>query len=287
MYEAAAVQPAMRPKALADITAEKAPVYRAIMRVFMESKERFTLHLRPQEIVDAVRRRGFEEIPDQTEIESALEQLCEWGNLQTRPDTTDISTVEDFYKQRYVFHITNQGEAAERALELFQSTSDRKGDLQTHALTDIRDRLLELKELARQVESVPAQIHGSLLKVRSRFDVLTSRAQAFMTSLQRSIDLAITETDQFTSSTQSLIDYMERFVSDLVIAAEDIAQTLREIEASGLERLFHAAAECSLVDAEETIPADLDGIVDEWRSHWDRIRSWFVSRPGCPSNADI
>ena len=287
LSEPATVESRGRLKAFAYVTAEKAALHRAIMRVFMESKERFALHLRPQEIFDAVCNCGLQKSPDETEIESALEQLCEWGNLQTRPDTSDVNTVEDFYKQRYAFHITNQGEAAERALELFQSTSDRKGELQTHALTDIRDRLIELKEFARQVEPVPAQIHRSLLMVRSRFDVLTSRAQAFMTSLQRSIDLAIAETDQFTSSTQSLIDYMERFVSDLVIAAEDIAQTLREIEASGLERLFHAAADCSLVDAVETIPADRDSIVDEWRSHWGRIRSWFVSRPGCPSYADI
>src|SRR5262249_8012957 len=274
-------------KALAYVTAEKASLYRAIMRVFMESKERFALHLRPQEISDAIGNCGLQKSPDEAEVETALAQLCEWGNLQTRPDTSDVNTVEDFYKQRYVFHITNQGEAAERALELFQSTSDRKGELQTHAVADICDQLHELKEVAREAEPDSATIYRSLLMLRSRFDVLTSRAQAFMTGVQRNIDLAIAETDQFTSDTQHLIGYMERFVSDLVIAAEDIAQTVREIETSELERLLHAAAECSLVDAVDTTPADADSIVEEWRSHWGRIRSWFVSRPGCPSNAEI
>src|SRR5215467_3959192 len=106
-------------KAFAYVTAEKAGLYRAIMRVFMESKERFALHLRPQEIFDGVCNCSLQKSPDEAETEAALAQLCEWGHLQTRPDTTEVNTVEDFYKQRYVFHITVQGEAAERALELF------------------------------------------------------------------------------------------------------------------------------------------------------------------------
>src|SRR5262249_36528514 len=153
-------------KAFAYVTAEKAALYRAIMRVFMESKERFGLHLRPQEIFDAVRNCGLLKPPDEAEVETALAQLCEWGNLQTGPDTSDVNTVEDFYKQRYVFHITTQGEAAERALEFFQSTSDRKGELQTHALTDIRDQLHELKKLAREAEPDSAKIHRSLVMLR-------------------------------------------------------------------------------------------------------------------------
>src|SRR5499433_3972523 len=185
MSQVATVQPAPRLKALAYVTAEKSPLYRAIMRVFMESKDRFALHLRPQEIIDAVRRSGLEETPHETEIESALEQLCEWGNLHTRPDTTDITTVEDFYKQRYSFHLTNQGEAAEQALEMFQVSAERKGQLQTNALSIIRNLLRELNQLSKEEKPDCVQIHRNLLSIRSTFESLTSRTQAFMTSLQR------------------------------------------------------------------------------------------------------
>ena len=287
MSEAAAVQPAMRPKALAYVTAEKAPVYRAIMRVFMESKERFTLHLRPQEIVDAVRRRGFEEIPDQTEIESALEQLCEWGNLQTRPDTTDISTVEDFYKQRYAFHITNQGEAAELALQVFQSSSERKGELQTNALSNIRDLLHELNQLSKDSNPDSGQIHRNLLNLQAKFENLTSRAQAFLTSLQRNIDLQMAQMEQFTSDTHRLIEYIERFLSELVIASEDVNETIRDIETSAVEKLFYASAEYSLIDTLEKTPEDVERVVAGWRLFWNGFWHWFVPLPDRPSNADI
>jgi uncharacterized protein (TIGR02677 family) len=287
MSEVAAVQPAPRLKALAYVTAEKSSLYRAIMRVFMESKGRFDLHLRPQEIIDAVRRSGLEETPHETEIESALEQLCEWGNLQTRPDTTDISTVEDFYKQRYAFHLTSQGEAAEQALEVFLASAERKGQLQTNALSIIRNLLHELNQLSKDEKPDSAQIHRNLLSIRSTFENLTSRTQAFMTSLQQNIDLQMAQTDEFTSDTQRLIEYIERFLAELVIAAEDVNRTVRDIEASGVERLFYAAAECGLMDALEKTSEDVERIAGEWRSFWNGFWRWFVPRPDYPSNADI
>src|SRR5262245_24135286 len=199
-----AVQPAQRIKALAYVTAEKASLYRAVMRVFMDSKKRFALHLRPQEIFGAVRRSSLQEIPDEPEIESALAQLCEWGNLQTRPDTTDVTTVEDFYKQKYVFHITSQGEAAELALDLFEGASRRKGELQTNALPDIRSLLLELQQLSKEQKLDSGRIARNLLSIRVCFEDLKSRAQAFMTTLHRNIDMQMAETDEFTSSTRRL-----------------------------------------------------------------------------------
>lgn len=42
-----------RLQVFAYINTEKTPQYRAIMRVFVEAKARFALHLRPQEIVAA------------------------------------------------------------------------------------------------------------------------------------------------------------------------------------------------------------------------------------------
>ena len=72
-------------QAFAHITAENAGLYRVIMRVFMQAKERFVFHLRLEEVVEGLRTSGALELPDSPEpqIEYALALLCEWGNLQT------------------------------------------------------------------------------------------------------------------------------------------------------------------------------------------------------------
>jgi hypothetical protein len=81
------------------------------MRVFVDSKERFLFQLSKQDVFNAVRTFDLPEPPGQPDIDSALAQLCEWGNLQAHQDTANVTAVEDFYKQRHAFQITSQGEA--------------------------------------------------------------------------------------------------------------------------------------------------------------------------------
>ena len=64
------------------INTEKTPQYRAIMRVFVEAKARFALHLRPQEIVAALAETDRAVPMDLADVETALAQLCEWRNLE-------------------------------------------------------------------------------------------------------------------------------------------------------------------------------------------------------------
>ena len=223
-----------RIRAFAYVTAEKASLYRAIMRVFVQSKQRMALHLRPQEVLDEVRASGLRPQPAQAEIEAALAQLCDWGNLQTHPDTTDVKTVEDFYKQRYVFGITNQGEAAERSLELFETTPERKGELQANALADIRDLLENLRQLSKDPLPASRKIHRSLVALRTCFEELTSHSHAFMSGIQRKLDFQVTHTDQLTTDIQRLIDYVEHFLGELTMAGDGIAQIFHDIDATGL-----------------------------------------------------
>ena len=72
-------------------TAEKAPLYRAIMRVFMEARALFTFHLRPGQIRERIGGAVFPISVDQAEIDSALSQLSDWGNLEALPDTGDVA----------------------------------------------------------------------------------------------------------------------------------------------------------------------------------------------------
>ena len=98
-----------RLRVFAYLDTEKTGIYRQIMRRFLSAKETFGIHLRVSEIYGEL----FDEI-DHAEIEGALEQLCQWGNLEKHADTTDVSTVEDFYRPRYLYQLTIEGEAAER-----------------------------------------------------------------------------------------------------------------------------------------------------------------------------
>jgi len=54
--------------------------------------------------------------------------------------------------------------------------------------------------------------------LRQRFDELTAQAQRFIGGLQRRIELQGLNVESFLTYKQRLIDYLERFLSQLVLA---------------------------------------------------------------------
>src|SRR2546423_11485397 len=137
------------------------------MRAFVESKERFIVRLRPQEVFDGIRLDGVLELPEQTEIESALAQMCEWGNLRTLPDTGNGCTVEDFYNPHHMFQMTSQGEAAERAFATYDANSGRESNLHLNSLADIRFILQDLNQLSREDSPDARKVHRNFLALRA------------------------------------------------------------------------------------------------------------------------
>jgi uncharacterized protein (TIGR02677 family) len=112
------------------------------MAAFTAAKQRFIVHLRPDDVAEQVAEAGLDEIAD------ALAQLMVWGNLRAGPDTGWVSTMDDFDRPRYLYQLTPAGEAAEIALAAFDAALGRRGELQAVALEDIRLRLLNLYDVA-------------------------------------------------------------------------------------------------------------------------------------------
>jgi uncharacterized protein (TIGR02677 family) len=265
------------------ITVENAPLYRSVMRCFIDARERFTLHLRPSDVTAAI-ELSTDTAPS---IESALQQLCEWGNLERHPDTADVATVEEFYRPRFLYQLTPEGEAAERAVSMFEETLSRPGELQAAALSDIRALLETIAELAAVDPIDEAAAHLALSNLRGRFDELTTRAQAFMASVQRGASLRGAAIADFLAYKETLINYLERFIGELRLATADIADLVQRVERRGVDRLLRAAAERDVIDrldASEEHRADAER---RWRLRWTGLRAWFLGQPGVPSQAEV
>src|SRR5690606_42008505 len=147
-------------------------------------------------------------------------------------DTAEVATVEEFYRARFLYRLTAPGEATERALAVFEEGIRRLGELQTAALGDIRDLLHELRDhAARDEAGAPdaGKVHRTLRELWSRFDELTERAQVFIGSIQRTVDLHGIDLDALLSYKDALINYLERFLSELVVAQAHTAALLRDI----------------------------------------------------------
>lgn len=276
------------PSPFAHVVADKADLYRAVMGAFVQAKQRFLVHLRPDDVHEAVRAAGRP--ADLTEVTAALHSLTDWGNLRADPDTARVTTVEDFNRARYLYQLTPEGEAAEAALAAYDAVLGRRGELQAVALDDIRTSLRALAELAAG-EPDPARVHALLRDLSGVFEGLAANAQAFMAGLQRTIDLTDGDVEAFLAYKDRLIGYIERFIGDLVTASADIAATLRNLDPV-VPALLRLAAEREAADALATGDGGpsaeaVQARLASWEARWAGLRRWFVGEADRPAQAGL
>jgi len=271
----------------AHLTVPNAALYRQVMRAFLAAKERFAVHLRPEDVyaaLDAGSRPA-----DVESVVKALDSLVGWGNLRADPDTARVTAVEDFYRKRFIYQLTQAGEAAEAALGTYDEVLGRRGELQAVALHDIVTQLRALLVIASEDEPDPAKTYVALSVLTARFTDLADNARAFMGSLQRTIDLHGIEVEGFLAYKDRLIQYLERFIQDLITLGGRIALLIGELEAQGrvgpLLRLAAAreAGDAAPEDAEHAEAA----AYEKWVARWSGLAEWFVSAEGRESQARL
>ncbi len=268
------------------VTVEHAARYRAVMGCFASAKQRFVVHLRPEDVQAFLAETG-DDAPSLDEVGAGLEQLRAWGNLRADPDTARVTSVEDFNRARYLYQLTHAGEAAEEALAVYDAALGRRGALQAVALADIRERLGELVGQARADAPDPSVTRAALRDLAGVFDGLADNAQAFMASLQRTIDLHDSDVEAFLAYKEQLVAYVERFVGELVTVSAAIATALDELEVAGVDRLLVVAAEAEAVDASPDETDPVGARLAAWRDRWQGLRQWFVGSESAPAQSQL
>ena len=277
-------------KPFAHLNAQNALLYRRVLGAFVAAKRRFVVHLRPDDVVEFMTATGGE-APSAEIVVAALDQLGEWGNLRADPDTSRVTTVEEFHRARYLYQMTGEGAAAETALAAYDNALGKRGALQRVALSDIAVQLRALCALAGE-EPDDAKAYYTLDALTKRFDDLAGNAQAFMASLQRAIDLQDADVEAFLAYKDRLIEYLEQFIKDLVATGSEISGLIGRLDESNVDRMLDSAANHISRDA---VP---DGTNDYrerefarqkvvWQERWAGFRGWFTSVPGHPSQASL
>jgi uncharacterized protein (TIGR02677 family) len=258
------------------VSAEKAQLYRSILDVFARAKRQYRLQLRPDEVLAEARWQWLP--PALEEVNAALVQLTDWGNLESHPDTARVSTLSDFYRARFLYRLSQGGEAVEAALALFAQTLQRRAELQTVALEDIASRLQALRKLSEAPQHDAAKIHETLRDLVRVFEGLADNAQAFMAGVARSVELQQGGAGAVAAYKRRLIDYLERFIGDLVRRSDTIAGHIRAL-APGLEAMLRLVAER---EARDAAPGDAGELavaqtrnLEAWRERWSGLEGWF------------
>lgn len=268
-------------------------LYRRIMRVLMVEKERFTVHVRPEQVSAALAVDSAGPVEEDA-VGEALERLAQpaWGNLLAFPDSSRVTALEDFYRRRMLYQLSHEGEAAERALAQYDAALGTRGALQSVALEDIAVLLTNLRDTVSahaagdQVDAAVA--HQTLRSLRERFVELAENAVAFMGSMQRTIDLHDADVDAFLAYKEELIAYLERFIHDLLTRGAWISELLDAIPEEGVRFLAGIAADRESADAAPgAAEAERERVRQTWLRQWSGLAEWFVSTRERESEAKL
>jgi uncharacterized protein (TIGR02677 family) len=280
--------PSSASELFAHVTATKAGLYRRILEVFATAKRQFQLQLRPEDVVGAAHWEGMP--PTREELQEALDQLVIWGNLQAQQDMSRASSLEEFYRKRLMYRLTAGGVAVEAGLDAFVEALAKRGELQSVALDDILAELIALARMAQESPLDVARIHGALRALIQRFQELANNAEAFMASLARTIELQRGEVDAVLEFKGRLIDYLQRFIGDLVTRSGQIAEHLRALTPYESDLLATAAER----DARDAAPEGGQRLSDavtarltDWQERWHGLRRWFLAEGGQRPQAEL
>jgi uncharacterized protein (TIGR02677 family) len=263
---------------------DHAVTYRAILEVFAKNREHFVIHLRPSEVLRHLSDSSACPV-DEEELVGRLVQLTEWGNLERSPDRMEAATVEEFYRARFLYQLSEAGEAAESALRHFEERLHRPGELQTTALREIIDFLSGIHELLSASEPDVPKIYGQFKTLFDRFEELTQRAQTFMRGLYSTIELHGISVEDFVDYKSRLIDYLERFLGELVLATSEISRRIVELPLS--ESFFDQMTEQGLVDSLEPSEELRNKTRERWTGRWHGFQGWFLGTSSSLSQAEI
>lgn len=257
-------------------TEEGAPRYLAILGVFIDARERYEIELPTQRIAEALTAQGI----DTDHLDSALNQLKEWGNLTWTQDTARVTRLEDFRRRQALWQLTAGGQAAYDAVAAVLDADDQHGSLQRTLLREIRQ---SLRALGDAVDIGDAeQVYLRLRDLDGSLHDLAANARDFHSSvavLRRDHDV---DPERFLAYKELLIDYLEQFLDHLVTQREQVARAVADVAARDVDRLVALAATGD----------DSGGLFDDgdreeqWRRRWDGLSAWFVRAPGRPSGAD-
>lgn len=260
------------------VSADKAALYRAVLDAFTMARRQYRLQLRPDELLAEAAWPGA--APAADELGALLAQLVAWGNLEAQPDIARVTTLADYYRARLLYRLSAGGEAVQASLAEFGRLMARRAELQSVALEDIVRHLQALATLVDAGSADVPKLHETLRDLLRVFEGLADNAQAFMAGVARSLELQRAEEAAVAAYKKRLIDYLERFIGDLVQRSERIAQLLHALHG----RIDPVLQQVAGREARDAAPDDDGGARGEeqarrrrdWHARWSGLSGWFV-----------
>ena len=259
--------------------------YRAIMSVFADT---FFSEFTPDDVVERLAQEGAPVEPEV--VPARLESLRRWGNLTVSTSIGNPSSLDDYYRRRNLYLITREGQEVHGLVEGVLHRVDEVGDVQSGRLRDLRQRLVELRDL------VDAGLQGVVAdeladRVRAVFDPhesFTLEITQFFAALNQWQSRYDLDPEDLQFFAEILVGYVSEQLSVIERSSRPISVVLDQLEPALDEIVARMrtglAARVDAAGLGEQIT--IRRVAGSQRSDWNHLARWFRAPPGGRSRLD-
>jgi uncharacterized protein (TIGR02677 family) len=270
---------------VAYLIAERAPWYRAIMRVFLHHhRDLYQYQLTLEDILAEMRER-LDPTYTSEKCDSDLATLKSWGNLITIFDPRHAQTIAAFRNRKLLYQATPEAIALETFLEEQVALTNNRGSLRQGEISRLWESLARIDGWLNQPKLSAENSRQLAEEWQHAFDTWSTMAREVAQYLAQMINASQqsrADLEAYLTYKDAVIAYVQGFASALARQTSHFAALFAAWSADGkLNRFLDIVAE--YLDP----PALAARRTDEVRRHdarqqWDALTTWFA--PG--RNAD-
>ena len=264
--------PALRE--FAYLTAQTAPVYRVLMRLFYEAHLLQQHTLPPEEVLSRAQVAGVRDLTPES-LQLDLEQLVTWGNLGRRRDTSRVDSLAEYARRRNLYYATPRGLAIEGFIEAGLDAAEETVAVGAGIVSSLETQWGQVLELLRlgQTEELEAAWTG----LQRDFVALSGDIRSLALNLERKLSLE--DLNDFLEFKDAVRSYVERLANELAgpgrrlrdavarLSGDEAAHLLSTLTRTRAGRLTRGAAVLDEAQAARLLERE-----------WEGLRGW-LTRP--------
>lgn len=226
------ILPALRE--FAYLTAQTAPIYRVLMRLFYEAHLSQQHTLPPEVVLAKAQAAGLTDTTPESLLMD-LEQLMNWGNLRRRRDTSRVDSLSEYARRRNLYYATPRGLAIEGFLEAGLDAAEETVAVGAGIVSSLEAQWTRLVELlaANQTEEVEA----AWTSLQRDFIALSGDVRSLALNLERKLSLE--DLSDFLEFKDAVRSYVERLAGELAGPGRRLRDALAGVDTNTAAHLLN------------------------------------------------
>ena len=270
------------------MTADKAEIYRCILRVCYREYEHMHFQLYKEEIMEQLKEKYPEKFShyNMEQLKSDLNSLVEWKNLTPFQDPARVYTIADYKNKQFRYAMSDAAVEIERMTIRIENLFLSPANLSTNYFLRIEKALENIPKLKNNNLKDINEWWGNL---QDNFKQLNQNYQDYHREFYTGRSEKLLKSVEFITHKDKFISYLQDFIRELQKHSDIISNIIIRIDDEEKQRLLTRVVESELAiprpmsekadDLEERIRDDIFG-------KWDSFERWFISKNGMPSESE-